>query len=87
MGRRNNSTNTNSKFLMENPDYLLHYNDFLKTAKVFQDSGQYWLSKEYYNKASFLLRGDVNNGMKYVKTESFIYNKNTGTVGGKYFIE
>jgi hypothetical protein len=87
MGLRNNSTNTNSKFLMENPEYLLHYNDFLKTAKVFQDSGQYWLSKEYYNKASCLRRGDVNNGMQYVKTESFIYNKNTGTIGGKYFIE
>lgn len=87
MGRRNNSTNTNSKFLMENPEYLLHYNDFLKTAKVFQDSGQYWLSKEYYNKASCLLRGDVNTGMQYVKTEAFIYNKNTGTIGGKYFIE
>ena len=88
MRRRNNYTiNKNSKFLMENPEYLLHYNDFMKTAKTFQDSGQYWISREYYNKAGSILRGDITGGMKCVKTECFIYDKKNDTVGGKNYIE
>jgi hypothetical protein len=86
MGRRNNSHKSEPSFLQRNPEYQLHYIDFNKTAKTWQDSGQYWISREYYKRASCLLRGDILNGMLPVKTEQFIYNKNNGSIGGKYFI-
>lgn len=87
MKRRNNAPKADPSFLQMNPGFLLYYNDFLKTAKVWQDSGQYWLSREYYNRASCILRGDIENGMIPVKSEQFFYNKYTGSIGGKYFID
>ena len=86
MGRRNRAPKFEQSFLLKNPEYLLHYNDFIKTANTWQGSGQYWIAREYYNRAAFLHRGDVDNGMLPIKTDQFIYNKYNGSIGGKYFI-
>jgi hypothetical protein len=79
MGRRGSISKPS--FLETNPSYLLKYNEFRKVSREWNGSGQYWLGKEYYNRAQCLMNGDYQGGMVPVRSELFFYNKNTGMIG------
>ena len=48
-------------FLELNPYYNLKYNELLKEARVWNNSAQYWLSREATRRAACLLNSDISN--------------------------
>tara|TARA_B100000902_G_scaffold398154_1_gene463980 strand:- start:4 stop:267 length:264 start_codon:yes stop_codon:yes gene_type:complete len=79
MGRK--AYKSEPSFLETNTEYLMHYNNFLKNARIWNNSGQYWLGKEYSMRADCLLRGDYEGGMAPIRTEMLYYNKMTRNIG------
>ena len=47
-------------FLEQNPQYHLKYNELLKEARIWNNSGQYWLGKEANRRANCLLQGNID---------------------------
>lgn len=62
-------------FLEENTDYLLIYERLLKESRVWNNSGQYWLGKETYNRAISLLNGNIEDALKPIRSEKLYYHK------------
>ena len=62
-------------FLELNHEYLLIYMRYLKEAKVWETTGQYWLAKETYNRATALLNGNVEDGLKPIRSEKLYFHK------------
>ena len=60
-------------FLELNEDYLVIYERFLKEARIWNSSGQYWLGKETNNRAKLLLNGDVEEALKPIRSEILFY--------------
>ena len=61
-------------FLELNEDYLVIYERFLKEARIWNNSGQYWLGKETNNRAKLLLNGDVEEALKPIRSEKLYYH-------------
>tara|TARA_B100000575_G_scaffold258184_1_gene229616 strand:- start:1311 stop:1568 length:258 start_codon:yes stop_codon:yes gene_type:complete len=75
-----------NNFLNEHPEYHLLYYQLLKEAKFWNNSGQYWLGKETYQRAKHLLNGEVEQSMKPIQSERLYYEKRNGFIGGNTFI-
>ena len=60
-------------FLELNEDYLVIYERFLKEARIWNSSGQYWFGKETNNRAKLLLNGDVEEALKPIRSEILFY--------------
>ena len=73
--------NRKPNFLEEYPEYNLIYQRLLKEARIWNNSGQYWLADESTKKASQLLNGTTDGSERATKTENFFYNKYTGRIG------
>ena len=63
-------------FLELNEDYLLIYMRYLKYAKIWESMGQYWLAKETNNRALSILNGNIEDGLKPVRSEKLFFHKN-----------
>ncbi|MBG01820.1 MAG: hypothetical protein CL470_06070 [Acidimicrobiaceae bacterium] len=61
--------------------YNLIYERLLKEARIWNNSGQYWLANESMRKAKQLLNGNVEGCEAATRTEIFFYNKYTGRIG------
>ncbi len=75
------SKNRKPNFLEEYQEYNLIYQNLLKEARIWNNSGQYWLANEASKKASQLLNGNTDGCDVATKTENFFYNKYTGRIG------
>ena len=62
-------------FLELNGEYLLIYMRLLKEVRVWESSGQYWLAKETNNRASALLNGNIEDGLKPIRSEKLYFHK------------
>ena len=70
------------KHLMEKqPEYNLIYQRLLKEARVWNNSGQYWLGAESMRKAKQFLNGDISECNVPNKSENLFYNKHTMKLG------
>ena len=63
------------------PEYNLIYQRLLKEARVWNNSGQYWLGAESMRKAKELLNGNTDSCEIATRTEVYFYNKNTMNIG------
>ena len=63
-------------FLELNEDYLLIYMRYLKDAKIWESMGQYWLAKETNNRELSILNGNIEDGLKPVRSEKLFFHKN-----------
>ena len=70
--------------LEEQPEYNLIYQRLLKEARVWNNSGQYWLGAESMRKAKQLLNGDISECNVPNKSENLFYNKHTMKIGNNY---
>jgi len=66
MNRRRHQHQSRNTFLQDNPEYHIKYYELRKEARVWNNSGQYWLSQEANRRAACLLNGDVD-GYKTLK--------------------
>ena len=48
---------------------------YLKEANVWGSSGQYWLAKETNNRALALLNGNIEDGLKPIRSEKLYFHK------------
>ena len=60
-------------YFLEQPEYAIMYQRLLKESRVWNSMGQYWLSKECYNRATQLLNGDTECCKKPLNTEDLLY--------------
>ena len=60
-------------FLEQNPQYHLKYNELLKEARIWNNSGQYWLGKEANRRANCLLLGDITGYEKVTHSHELHY--------------
>ena len=60
-------------FLISNPEYNILYQNILKEARIWNNSGQYWLGKEAEKKAMGLLNGGLEQAKVITKTEQFFF--------------
>jgi len=72
MGFKRQSHNTGPHIFMTRPDLHLRYQELLKEARIWNNSGQYWLGKETELLAEQLLRADESAATKIVRTEQHI---------------
>ena len=70
-------------FLENNPEYYIQYYEFIKNESIWNNSGQYWLGKEYGNRAKALLNGNPDIAMAPIKSETYYYNKDTMNIGNQ----
>ena len=73
--------NRKLNLLEEYPEYNLIYLNLLKEARIWNNSGQYWLANEASKKASQLLKGNTDGCDIATKTENFFYNKYNDRIG------
>ena len=72
MNRRSSPVRTNN-FLDENPEYHLKYYELIKEARIWNNSGQYWLGKEATRRANCLHQGDIAGYEKVTHSEELHY--------------
>lgn len=60
-------------FLINNPEYNILYQNLLKEARIWNNSGQYWLGREAEKKALALLNGRPDEASTITKTEQFFF--------------
>jgi hypothetical protein len=67
MNRRRNQHQSQNTFLQDNPEYHIKYYELRKEARVWNNTGQYWLGQEANRRAASLLNGDVDgyNAVKH----------------------
>ena len=61
---------TKDNILITNPEYNILYQTLIKEARMWNNSGQYWLGKEAEKKALTLLNGNIDEAL--VKFERVI---------------
>ena len=81
MNRKRRGHKRNPHLLETNSEYNQIYQRLLKEARIWNNSGQYWLGNEASKKASQLLNGNTEGCDVATKTEDFFYNKYTGRIG------
>tara|TARA_Y100000996_G_scaffold191366_1_gene149689 strand:- start:2213 stop:2437 length:225 start_codon:yes stop_codon:yes gene_type:complete len=67
---------TKENFLITYPEYNILYQSLLKEARMWNNSGQYWLGKEAEKKAAGLLNGQLEQATTITKTEQFFFKTN-----------
>tara|TARA_B100001094_G_C18189868_1_gene806381 strand:- start:4489 stop:4713 length:225 start_codon:yes stop_codon:yes gene_type:complete len=67
---------TKENFLITYPEHNILYQSLLKEARMWNNSGQYWLGKEAEKKAAGLLNGQLEQAMTITKTEQFFFKTN-----------
>ena len=72
MNRRSAPVQKNN-FLEENPEYHLKYYELIKDARIWNNSGQYWLGKEATRRAKCLLQGDITGYDKVIHSHELHY--------------
>ena len=82
MQKKRQRQRVQNNFLNENPEYHLLYYQLLKDAKFWNNSGQYWLGKETYQRAQHLLNGEVEQSKKPIQSERLYYEKTNSSIGG-----
>jgi hypothetical protein len=60
-------------FLELNDDYNLMYCRFLKDARIWNSSGQFWLASENTKRAVALLNGNVDDALKPIRSENVYF--------------
>jgi len=64
---------TKDNILITNPEYNILYQTLIKEARMWNNSGQYWLGKEAEKKALTLLNGNIDEARTITKTERFFF--------------
>ena len=72
MKRRSSPVQKNN-FLEEKPEYHLKYYELIKDARIWNNSGQYWLGKEATRRAKCLLQGDITGYEKVTHSHELHY--------------
>ena len=72
MVKSKQSYNQGPHLFLSRPDLHLRYHELLKEARIWNNSGQYWLGKEAEILAEQLLKGDESAATKIVRTEQHI---------------
>jgi len=62
-------------FLEVNDEYNLMYLQFLKDARIWNSTGQYWLGSENTRRAVALLNGNVDDALKPIRSENAYFPK------------
>ena len=82
MQKKKQRERVENNFLNEHPEYHLLYYQLLKQATFWNNSGQYWLGKETYQRAKHLLNGEIEQSKKPIQSERLYYEKLNGSIGG-----
>ena len=82
MQKKSQRNHVENNFLIKHPEYHLLYYQLIKEAKFWNNSGQYWLGKETYQRAQHLLNGEVEQSMKPIQSERLYYEKRNRSIGG-----
>ena len=72
MNNRRRHQQSQNTFLQENPQYHIKYYELRKEARVWNNTGQYWLGQEANRRAACLLNGDIE-GYKLVRHSDELY--------------
>lgn len=68
-------------FLELNPEYNLKYYELLREARIWNNSGQYWLAQEADRRSKCLLNGNIQDYEKQTHSHELAYPQ----VISKYF--
>ena len=72
MGPKKQSYNQGPHYFETDAHCHTRYHELLKEARIWNNSGQYWLGREAEILAEQLLKGDKSAATKIVKTEQHV---------------
>jgi len=73
MNHRRHQHQSQNTFLQDNPKYHIKYYALRKEARVWNNTGQYWLGQEANRRAASLLNGDVDSYERQSHSHELLY--------------
>ena len=77
MGKQRSNYTQETHLFDTDSKYLHRYSELMKEARIWNNSGQYWLAKQCTILANQLLQGDASVINTIIKTEDHFYKTKT----------